>query len=183
MPRNIWQVAQGNFWQLFYKYGELFLVEELFCNKTLSSGTIRVGRRGFPKELFDKKLKQLARGDVIGMRKGPMMAVTWIDSKPVHMVSTTPQPPDGNIEVKWRKDGVQQVIPCPFVIQEYNSYMGGVDKKDQLKIIWNSCEFQKVVAKNILWSCGQMHHQCIHSGMWITHPHKASTQAFLCWPG
>ena len=98
---NLCQEIYGKWHKVIFDnfFTSMDLVEELFCNKTLSSGTIRVGRRGFPKELFDK-LKQLARGDVIGMRKGPMMAVTWIDSKPVHMVSTTPQPPDGNIEVK-----------------------------------------------------------------------------------
>lgn len=111
------------------------LAQELFTKKTLCSGTIRSNRRGFPKQLCDKKkLKELSRGDVIEMKKGPLLAVTWMDNKPVHLISTISQPQGGTIQVKRRKkDGIQQDIPCPFVVQEYNSYMGGVDNNDQLK--------------------------------------------------
>ena len=134
---NLCQEIYGKWHKVIFDnfFASLDLLGELFRNKILLSSTIRVGRRDLPKQLSDKKeLKRLKRGDIISMRKGPMVAVTWIDSKPVHMVSTTPQPPDGNIEVKRRKkDGVQQVIPCPSVVKEYNTYMGGVDNNDQLK--------------------------------------------------
>lgn len=111
------------------------LAQELFTKKTLCSGTIRSNRRVFPKQLCDKKkLKELSRGDVIEMKKGPLLTVTWMDNKPVHLISTISQSQGGTIQVKRRKkDGIQQDIPCPFVVQEYNSYMGGVDNNDQLK--------------------------------------------------
>ena len=43
------------------------------------------------------------RGDVIAMKKGPLLAVTWIDNKAVHLISTISQPQEGTAEVKRSK--------------------------------------------------------------------------------
>lgn len=52
-------------------FTSLSLVEELFCNKTMSCGTVRSGRRNFPKELFDKAVtKNMNRGDYAEKSKG-----------------------------------------------------------------------------------------------------------------
>lgn len=35
------------------------------------------------------------------------------------------------------QDGTKKVIKCPLVIKDYNTFMGGVDKADQLRALYN----------------------------------------------
>ena len=70
-------------------FTSLEVLQTLFCNKTLSCGTLRLGRRDFPKEMYDKKANnKLEKGTCVFRRKGQITAVTWIDNKPVNVVST-----------------------------------------------------------------------------------------------
>ena len=138
------QTLYGKWHKVFLDnfFTTLKLVEHLFENKVLSCGTFRSGRKGFPKELFDKKeIKKLQRGEVMCRRKGPIVALTWLDNKPVHVVSTFSKPPEEGCKppVKRRKkDGVQQEVPCPGMISAYNKYMGVVDRNDQMKSYYES---------------------------------------------
>ena len=91
------QTLYGKWHKVFLDnfFTTLKLVEHLFENKVLSCGTFRSGRKGFPKELFDKKeIKKLQRGEVMWRRKGPIVALTWLDNKPVHVLSTFSKPPE-----------------------------------------------------------------------------------------
>ena len=91
------QTLYGKWHKVFLDnfFTTLKLVEHLFENKVLSCGTFRSGRKGFPKELFDKKeIKKLQRGEVMCRRKGPIVALTWLDNKPVHVLSTFSKPPE-----------------------------------------------------------------------------------------
>ena len=125
----------------------LELAETLFSNKTISCGTLRSGRKGFPKEMFDKKSNnRLERGSCIFRFKGPTTAVTWMDNRVVNMVSTI-ETPSGNATKpvkRRRKDGEQQDVQCPQIIASYNSFMGGVDKNDQMKSYYGiKCKSKK----------------------------------------
>ena len=47
-------------------FTSLEVLQTLFCNKTLSCGTLRLGRRDFPKEMYDKKANnKLERGVLV----------------------------------------------------------------------------------------------------------------------
>ena len=58
-----------------------------------------------------------------------LTAVRWRDNKDVYALSTAYS--DLLTVVKHHIDGVTQDIPCPYVIHDYNSFMGGVDLADQ----------------------------------------------------
>ena len=60
-------------------------------------------------------------------------AVTvWKDKRLVYMMSTNANP-DKTVQVQ-RKDGDQKILVTqPYNIFQYNKFMGGVDKADQLR--------------------------------------------------
>ena len=131
-------VLYGKWHEVYFDnfFTSLELLQTLFCNKTLSCGTLRSGRRGFPKEMYDKKENnKLERGTCVFRRKGPITAVTWMDNKPVNVVCTLKVVSgEATKPVKRRKkDGEQQDVNCPLMISSYNKYMGGVDRNDQMK--------------------------------------------------
>ncbi|KAK6168756.1 hypothetical protein SNE40_019940 [Patella caerulea] len=59
-----------------------------------------------------------------------MTASIW--KRVVPLISTADDP-TRNVEVNRRqKDGSSRTVACPKTISEYNKYMGGVDRADQL---------------------------------------------------
>lgn len=113
------------------------LIEDLYVDyKILCCGTLRQGRKEFPPCLFDKDvLKNMSRGEIVWRMKGPVLALTWIDKKPVFAAGTYTGAPPGELPEINRKqrDGSVQKVTCPPIISAYNTYMGGVDKNDQMK--------------------------------------------------
>ncbi|XP_020609172.1 piggyBac transposable element-derived protein 4-like [Orbicella faveolata] len=99
--------------------------------------TVRPNRKDLPKEIMDHKLplvKNLQRGECTFRQKGELVALTWKDKKPVHLISTIPI---GNrMDTATRKvkvDGAWQAkeFGCPMGIKLYNASMGGVDLANQ----------------------------------------------------
>ena len=100
-------------------------------------GTVRPNQKDLPKEIMDHKLplvKNLPRGHSLFMQKGDLMAITWKDKKPVHLISTVPV---GNTmetakrKVKENGTWQEKEFGCPAAIKMYNEFMGGVDLADQ----------------------------------------------------
>ena len=93
-------------------------------------GTVRVNRRGLPAAMK----ATLAKGDTTSaLIDETMMALKWMDKRPVCMLSTIH---DDAMTTKVRRtrrvEGGQEEIKKPVVVEEYNRFMGGVDKSDQL---------------------------------------------------
>ena len=93
-------------------------------------GTVRVNRRGLPPDMK----ATLAKGDTTLVQVDEsMMALKWMDKRPVCMLSTIH---DDYMTTKVRRtrrvEEGQEEIRKPVVVEEYNTYMGGVDKSDQL---------------------------------------------------
>ena len=94
-------------------------------------GTVRVNRRGLPKEVMGAKLK---KGEMTSseIKKG-MLALKWQDKRPVNMLSTIH---DDSRVTKSRRtrlvSGGIEEVQKPAMVDQYNTYMGGVDKGDQL---------------------------------------------------
>ena len=108
----------------------------LYLNKILCCGTFQSGQKEFPACLYDKAaIKRMKRGDVVWRMKGPVLALTWMDKKAVHATGTYTQAPAQQLPEVNRKqqNGTIEKIPCPELVSSYNTYMGGVDKNDQMK--------------------------------------------------
>ena len=93
-------------------------------------GTVRCNRRGLPPEMKAK----LRKGEMVASTaEEGMMALKWMDKRPVHMLSTIH---DDSVVTKQRRtrlapDGREE-IRKPHAVEGYNRHMGGVDKSDQL---------------------------------------------------
>ena len=55
-----------------------------------------------------------------------------MDSKVVTVMSTTSQPQSTNV-LRRQKDGLRISVPCPMSVLDYNTYMGSVDRGDQVR--------------------------------------------------
>ena len=60
--------------------------------------------------------------------------VKWTDNKPVQMHSNFWFVHSlHNVKRQKKGSSTSEVVSCPAVVKQYNSYMGGVDIKDQKK--------------------------------------------------
>ena len=62
------------------------------------------------------------------LKFGNLLAVRWVDRHDVFLISNIHS--TGSVEIQ-RKGG--EVVHKPIMIDQYNHYMGGVDKCDQLQ--------------------------------------------------
>ena len=79
--------------------------------------------------------KQMKRGERDWLSYDAISATKWIDNRPVILLSNYHNPSvvqEINIKVKGSKEKVK--VSCPAVIREYNTYMGGVDLCNQMKV-------------------------------------------------
>ena len=105
-------------------YNSVALAEYLIKKNTYIIGTLKENRKGNPKELLKKKLK---KGEAAFKRKGPVLVVNWKDKRNVRMISTKHR--HAMVE-NTNKRGNKKIKPqC---ILDYNRYMSGIDKSDQM---------------------------------------------------
>ena len=132
MGRHYLQKGHHFYYDNFFTSVEL--ANRLLAEKTYSCGTIRMNRKGWPKELkFSKKTKKdekLRPGQVKMMQMGNLVATAWQDKRLVAVLSTNCQPEMGSA---LRQTGVGPRAPkdIPQAVLTYNSHMGGVDLHDQ----------------------------------------------------
>ena len=69
------------------------------------------------------------RGEPLTIQKGNVCATSWMDKKVVTMMSTGIQPTTGTV-LRHQKDDSRILVQS---IIEYNSFMGGVDRGDQIR--------------------------------------------------
>ena len=87
--------------------------------------TVRINRRGVPPEMKAPLKKGETTSTLID---SSMMALKWMDKRPVVMLSTIH---DNSFVTKKRRsrtapDGQEDILK-PLVVEEYNQNMGGVD--------------------------------------------------------
>ena len=88
---------------------------------------VRLGRKGMPPYLMKAKLK---KGECIFRCSGRLLALSWHDKRTVSMLSTIHDVSiigTGKID---RESGQEKMKSN--VIVQYNAFMGGVDKLDQM---------------------------------------------------
>lgn len=94
--------------------------------KTNACGTVRMNRKYLPK----LKTKQMKKRDIKVYHTSKLSFTAWKDKRIVTMLSTMHTPQLIATEKRHYLTGDQ--IEKPNVVKDYNDYMGGVDKCDQL---------------------------------------------------
>ena len=74
-----------------------------------------------------------SRGDSQILQKGGVVALLWRDNRVVTLLSTNAQPQQSDSVQRRESDGTRRSVPCPAAMALYNTYMGGVDRNDQLR--------------------------------------------------
>jgi len=105
------------------------LAEDLLEQGTFFTGTLKKGRKGFPKNLDPIP----NRGDYSWrMKPNGLLAGIWKDSKEVPFISTCQPPSQQPMPTCKRKLGKDvTTLPIPPAIKAYNSKKAGVDIADQ----------------------------------------------------
>ena len=118
-------------------YTSFPLFKDLFAQGVPATGTISEKRRGFPDAL--KKgvpwVPNKNRGAMRWVRDPPCLVLQWVDSKVVSLLSTIERANDhGFVNRKRKDDDVWAIreVQQPKVIANYNKYMNGVDRSDQI---------------------------------------------------
>ena len=119
----------------YHVYFDNFYTSPTLCKRLLTLGfgscsTVRVDRRGIP-VTFKKATPN--KGDITTYQDGNILGLKWKDKRYVSVLSTIH---DSSMVSKQRRTrqvaGGVEVVQKPAVIEDYNMYMGGVDKSDQL---------------------------------------------------
>ena len=128
-------------------YTSTSLALSLLSKNTYISGSFNISRQNFPDDLKPKKgvtkkkdpVRSLQRGECLSRqtKDGKLVACVWKDSALVYnlntcyniLINTTTAIRKHRVDGKW----VQDTIPCPQPIREFNKYMGGVDTHDHIR--------------------------------------------------
>jgi hypothetical protein len=115
-------------------------------------GTMRVNRKGSPDGLQAVAKKGfMERGQSKTWQSGNFTVSVWQDSKPV-LVAASNSDPLANMSVtRKQKDGTRITVAAPMSVVEYNKYMGGVDKNDQLRGYYHVRLKSRKYYKYIFW--------------------------------
>lgn len=101
--------------------------------------------------VYSKYCTFLHRGDSAVVQCGGVVATLWMDKKVVRALSTNFQPNDtGNVTRKLY-DGSTISVLCPDAIIQYNRYMRGVDRNDQLRQYYHVRLRGRKYYKYIFW--------------------------------
>ena len=69
----------------------------------------------------------MKRGDIATQVRGTLRAVCWKDRQDVYILTNMHAPP---VEGNFTQESGQAIKPC--VVEDYNAYMGFVDKSDRM---------------------------------------------------
>jgi hypothetical protein len=121
-------------------YSSPDLFSRLNTSKTNACGTVKFTRKNMPKLSKKQKMK---KGEVFA-KSGPhnMLALMWMDKKEVKMLSTIHTSKMVNTG---KSDNQGNSICKPACVLDYNKYMDGVDRSDQMAATCRS------VRKYIKW--------------------------------
>ncbi|KAF0690958.1 Uncharacterized protein FWK35_00038029, partial [Aphis craccivora] len=108
------------------------LLNYLKTKKIHACGTIKALRKYSPKMKPDSTLK-IGDYDWEMSDQNDVSIIKWKDKRIVNLLSNFHDPKNVTHVKRKAKDGTVSMIPCPIVLQDYNSNMNCVDKFDQNK--------------------------------------------------
>ena len=118
------------------------LMLKLFEDETYITGTVKSNLKYMPTL---KANNQMKRGEYDWLECDTISATKWMDNRSVILLSNYHNPSVVQ-EIKRRVKGSKKKVKlsCPAVIREYNTYMGGVDLCDQMKVSYEVDRRNKV---------------------------------------
>ena len=128
LTKHLWNKGHHVYCDNFYTSPSICL--KLEEQGTGCCGTARINRKGIPKAFQQRKLK---KGEMVTYQDGPITGVKWMDKRVVTALSTVHSGGMTSITRRSRRvTGGVETIEKPTMINQYNKFMGGVDKADQL---------------------------------------------------
>ena len=122
----------------YYTSPELY--QELYKRGFNACGTVRTNRRDFPKELVHKKKNGKQRGYYDYRSKGPLLSTVWFDRRFIYFVSTLHVAENSSgptYVMRHSPDCTQTPVKCPPLLLDYQQFMRGVDRGDQMICLYN----------------------------------------------
>ena len=149
-------------------FNSVELQENLLENGLFGCGTVKSILKFLPPQMSNKKRK---RGDLpvpklklkpgeskqwqYDSDNGPVVATIWQEKakrQPVRMLSSNcnPAAPLSTVSRK-QKDGTSKDISCPVPVVQYNKFMNGVDRSDQLRTMFSTARRSRKWWTYLFW--------------------------------
>jgi len=124
----------------FFSSPDLF--DALAQKKISCCGTVRLNRKGMPKDLEPKTLR-LKRGDIPARTSGDLMAVVWRDKRDVCLLTNIYDPSTEGNYCDEHGNAIKLAV-----VADYNHHMGHVDNADRMANSYTaSCQTWKWTKK------------------------------------
>ena len=121
----------------YYTSPKLFV--ELYNRGVGACGTAHYNRKHFPRDLVVPRSQEKGHYDY--RASGPLLACCWVDSRPIYFLTTIyVARSSARLIPQVRRtdsDGNRVWVICPPLMPDYQMYMGGVDRGDQLIACYN----------------------------------------------
>jgi hypothetical protein len=120
------------------------LLADLAVKGTYGCGTVRANRVGMPKSLTNTKVFSKYPQGTLSWRmhaSRKLAAVTWVDKKPVMLLSSYYRPvalPGVECSVTRRVHGIEKSFDTSPIHKAYSQWMRGVDVADQMRGTYTS---------------------------------------------
>ena len=121
----------------------------------MACGTILLNRKNIPPVLKDLSTLDKARGSNRYVKDRNLLFVQWRDNKVVNFLSTMHQrTTNGTCKRRSKVNNKFQKldVPQPQLIRDYNKYMSGVDRSDQMINKYNSLRENRQILENYILS-------------------------------
>ena len=149
-----YHVYMDNFFSSVILYKDL-LNDGIYC-----TGTLQTNRKYFPLDLLAYTKGLAKRGDMMTRQEGNLTVTVWQDKRVVISMSTGHNPDQTKVVKRKKVDGSVIHVDCPESIVDYNKFMGGVDKGDQIRkyhVKVKSCKAYKYIFWFVFDVCVQKH--------------------------
>ncbi|KAM3922132.1 piggyBac transposable element-derived protein 4-like [Leptodactylus fuscus] len=139
----VWDLLEPILYKGYHLYMDNIYTSVSLFNALRHCGTVACGivsrnHQGLPQQLLTTKLN---RGESIALRKGDLLALKYADKVSIILLSTIHD--ESTTKVRSTGQGAPALKPVCF--RDYNKYMGGADKSDQI------LAFYQATRKSIAW--------------------------------
>lgn len=130
-------------------YSSPVLFRDLYNQGIYASGTCRSNKKHFPKSILPEA-KKIAKGESLFQHLGSLTCGRWVDKRDVLFVSTVFRNEIEQLERR-SSEGELETLSKPKIITDYNRFMAGVDKADQLMVYYACGRKSLKWYKRIFW--------------------------------